>query len=114
MRLNGQIIIFLISKELFFDTEEFEDTKEKLGEGTFGKVYIVNSLKDKQQYAAKIINSSNMKDPESQFLFMRESQILHKLNYPSIVKFFGINFHSFTNSTILEPTILTEYIPNKN
>lgn len=104
----------MISKDIFFDTEEFEDTKEKLGEGTFGKVYIVNSLKDKKQYAAKIINSSNMADPMSQFLFMSESQILHKLDHPAIVKFFGINFHSFTNSTILEPTILTEYLPNKS
>lgn len=104
----------MITKEIFFDTDEFKLTKEKLGEGTFGQVYVVNSLKDNKKYAAKIINSINMTSVNSQFLFMNESQILQKLNHPSIVKFIGINFHSFEDSTSLKPTILTEYLPNKS
>ena len=45
-------------------------------------------------------------------LFLRESLILHKLNHPSIVKFYGINLHSFDNPMTLSPTILTEYCVN--
>ena len=45
-------------------------------------------------------------------LFLRESEILHKLSHPSIVKFCGINFQSFKDQSILSPTIITEYLPN--
>lgn len=45
-------------------------------------------------------------------LLMREAIILRKLNHPSIIKFYGINFHSFDNPNKLEPTIITQYLPN--
>ncbi|KAK8871543.1 hypothetical protein M9Y10_007275 [Tritrichomonas musculus] len=41
---------------------------------------------------------------------LRESLILHKLKHPAIVKFIGINLHSFDNPDKLEPTIITEYV----
>lgn len=43
-------------------------------------------------------------------LFLRESLTLHKISHPSIVKLIGINFKSFQNPQLLQPTIITEYL----
>lgn len=45
-------------------------------------------------------------------MFLRESTILYKHSHPAIVKFIGINLHSFDNPDKLEPTIITEYLPH--
>lgn len=96
----------------FFDTDKFIITSDKLGEGTFGKVYIVERKSDHKKFAAKIINPNGMLNGTDQLKFLREAEILNKLNHPSIVKFHGINFHSFKDNSKLEPTILTEYVSN--
>lgn len=96
----------------FFDTTKFEPSNKKLGEGKFGKVYLVKNNEDDVAYAAKIINPNGMFSGKDQLMFLREAQILHKLRHPAIVKFYGINFHSFIDSDKLEPTILTEYVSN--
>lgn len=67
---------------------------------------------DEKEFAAKIINTNGSFNGKEQMMFMKESMILHDLDHPSIVKFWGINFHSFLDSAKLEPTILTEYLPN--
>lgn len=79
----------------FFNTADFEMTSQKLGEGAFGKVYVVENVNDETKYAAKIVNTNGVFSGHEQMMLMRESQILHKLKHPSIVKFYGINFHSF-------------------
>lgn len=94
----------------FFDTSDYELTDKFIGEGSFGKVYIVNCLKDKLQYAAKIINPKNLAEGNQQMLLIRESGILNKLHHPAIVKFCGINFHSFEDDLKFQPTIITEYL----
>lgn len=96
----------------FFDTADYELTNKMLGKGSFGKVFVVNNTKDGKQYAAKLLNPDNMLKSKDQIMLLREVQILRKLDHPSIVKFYGINFHSFLNPTQLEPTILTEYLKN--
>lgn len=96
----------------FFNTKDFELTDKKLGKGTFGSVYIARNLKDQQSYATKIIHSESGFDGETQMLLLRESLIHSKLNHPSIIKFKGMNFQSFTNPTQLEPSIITEYLSN--
>ena len=96
----------------FFDTSAYTVTDKKLGEGAFGKVFVVKSKTGEELYAAKIINTTGIFSSRDQMLFLRESLILHKLNHPSIVKFYGINLHSFDNPTTLSPTILTEYCVN--
>lgn len=77
----------------------------------------MENLKDEKQYAAKIINISKIFSGKEQIQLIRESGILNNLDHPAIVKFYGVNFHSFIDPTskepvILEPTILTEYLPN--
>lgn len=94
-------------EDCFFDTSDYEMTNKKLGEGAFGKVYVVESENSDILYCVKIINTNGAFSSRDQNVFLRESLILHKLSHPSIVKFYGINFHSFD-----DPTILTEYIPN--
>lgn len=97
---------------VFFDTDDYELTNKKLGKGQFGKVYVVNCIKDGRQYAAKIIKNESIMKGKEQMMFIREVQILNKLNHPAIVKFYGINFHSFKDPDQLKPTILTEFITN--
>ena len=100
-------------EKIFFELSDFELTDEFLGSGSFGKVYIINSLKDHKKYAAKILNVDSKKGftGKHQNDIMRESIILHNLIHPSIVRFHGINFQSFSKFDKLEPTILTEYLP---
>lgn len=88
----------------FFDTNQFDHTNKKLGEGSIGKVYIVISKKDNTQF---FLNTG-----KDQRMFIRESEILHKIHHPAIVKFYGINFHSFDDPSKLSPTILTEFLSN--
>lgn len=99
-------------EDCFFDTSDYEVTNKKLGEGTFGEVYVVENQTSDKLYAAKIINTNGFFSSRDQLMFLRESLILYKLDHPAIVKFFGINFHSFEDSISLNPTILTEYFPN--
>ena len=101
----------------FFDISDYKKTNTRLGKGAFGEVFIVKKNSDESLYAAKIINIGKMFTGEEQQRLIRESSILHNLKHPAIVKFYGINFHSFTELSDfqpikLEPTILTEYLKN--
>lgn len=97
---------------VFFDTADYELTNIKLGEGSYGQVYIVTNQNDETKLSAKIINSSKILTGHDQMMLLRECLIHHKLDHPSIIKFCGMNFHSFDDFQKLEPTILTEYLPN--
>lgn len=44
-------------------------------------------------------------------LIMRESSILSTLNHKSVVKYYGISFRSFEDAAVLQPSILTEFVP---
>lgn len=87
-------------------------TNKKIGEGAFGKVYIAENQSQDTQFAVKIISNNGELSGHDQMMFLRESLILRKLKHPAIVKFIGINFHSFENQDKLEPTIITEYVPH--
>lgn len=94
----------------FFDTDDYELTDKFLGEGAFGKVYIAKSLKDEAQYAAKIIDPKKLSKGSQQMMLIRESGILNKLHHPAIIKFYGINFHSFDDESKFQPVIIIEYL----
>ncbi|KAK8849325.1 hypothetical protein M9Y10_018697 [Tritrichomonas musculus] len=96
----------------FFNTNDYELTKECLGHGAFGTVYVAKSKKDDTNYAIKIIKTEGGFNGDQQMQLMRESMILRELHHPSIVQFIGINFQSFNDPNKLEPSIITEYLPN--
>lgn len=96
----------------FYNTVDFNLTNKKLGEGGFGRVYVIQSVKDNRNYAVKIINTDQGFDGTQQMQLMRESMILHQLHHPCIVRFYGINFQSLITPGKLEPSIITEYLPN--
>lgn len=74
----------------------FELTNKKIGKA-FGKVFIVEENKSGKQYVAKIMNNTGEFNSYDQMMLLREISILCILNHPSIVRFYGINFHSFDN-----------------
>lgn len=94
----------------FFDTEDYQVTTKKLGEGSFGEVFVVQRKSDNVLFAAKVIKCQSTFNGIDQMMFLRESLILHSLHHPAIVKFYGLNFHSFKDPALLQPTILTEYL----
>ena len=99
-------------QDAFFNTKDYELTKESLGHGAFGTVYKAKSKKDGEDYAVKIIRTENGFSGEQQMQLMRESMILRELHHPNIVQFIGINFQSFTDPNKLEPSIITEFLRN--
>lgn len=97
--------------DCFFDTQDYIQINKNLGEGSFGKVYVIKSKDSENLYAAKSIKPQCIFTNYQQTLFLRESLNLSKINHPAIVQFYGINLHSFEDPSILEPTILIEYYP---
>lgn len=101
-------------EDAFFDTSDFTLSNKSLGKGAFGEVFIAERIEDKKKFAAKIIFSKGLMNGPDQHKFLMEAQILHKMNHPAIVKFHGINFHSFRDANKFEPIILTEYLENQS
>ncbi|KAK8894676.1 hypothetical protein M9Y10_023113 [Tritrichomonas musculus] len=97
-------------EDAFFDTSDYEPTGTKLGEGSYGKVFLVKNTNDDQVYAAKIINIEGDYSGKEQIKLIHEAAILHRLDHPAIVKFIGINFHALDDPSQFSPTILTEYL----
>ena len=58
----------------------------KLGEGAFGKVYLVNSKVTGTEYALKAINCKKL-NRDQKTLVRNEAKILEVLNHPNITKF---------------------------
>lgn len=111
-------------KGVFFELGDFEiDWDKSLGKGAFGEVYLArrigNSNFDATEeemnklYAAKILNIDTKRGftATDQMKLMREATVLHLLDHPAIVRFYGVNFQSFSNPSCLGPTIITEYLP---
>ena len=70
---------------------EFEHyTKIKLlGEGSFGKAYLVERNSDKLQCVMKQIDIGKMSDKEKREV-VQESKLLEALRHPNIVKFIEV------------------------
>ena len=97
-------------EKAFFNTSDFQLQKQKLGEGTFGTVYLAQNINDGKLYACKIIKTHANFNGQDQMMLMRESLILNKLKHPGIIEFKGVNFQSFTDPNKLEPSIITEFL----
>lgn len=101
-------------KKVFFDQKDYSITDHKVGEGSFGTVYIAENKQDGKKYAAKIIKVKDEIDGNDQMLIMRESTILSALHHPNIVEFMGVNFRSLKDPSLFQPTIITEYLPKQS
>ena len=77
----------------------------KLGKGSFGKVYLIKSKKTGEFFAMKQISKKNL-TKEDKNRINREIQILSKLSHPNIVQ---MKHLIITASTYL---IIMEYCPN--
>lgn len=85
--------------------------QNKIGKGSFGKVYKVKSKKDGKIYAAKISNKSYVSNSAQEIRdISREVNIIAKINHPSILKF--ILFSSVDFKSRLRPVIFTEFASN--
>ena len=81
---------------------------KKLGEGSFGTVYLVSHKKTKAIYAIKTIDKSLPENLEQKANFNREIEIMYKLNHPNIVKLYG----HFEDEQYCY--FIMQYIPNKD
>lgn len=59
---------------------------EKLGEGTFGKVYKTLHNPSNQYRAMKLVRKENVKFQDDDRVFLKEIQVLSKLDHPNIIK----------------------------
>lgn len=57
-----------------------------LGQGAYGKAYLVECCQDKSKWVIKQVNMSDM-SPEEKEVTAREVKILEKLDHPNIVRF---------------------------
>jgi len=81
---------------------------EKLGEGSFGKVYRAKHKKTGAIYAIKSIDKLNKNNQEGKPYFRREIEIMYKVRHPNIVRLFG-HFEDDQNCYFV-----LDYIPKGN
>ena len=92
------------------DLRQFEK-QEKIGSGSFGKVYKVKEKSTNKIYACKISKMITDYCKDNQIRNMkREVEIISKLKHPSILEFIGFNPMNFKYER--RPTFITELIPN--
>lgn len=85
----------------------------KLGQGNFGVVYLVEDADTHQYYAAKISKEDiekNERNTKEILNLFREINVMSALNHPSIIHFIGFSPTNFEG--LPKPTIITEYASN--
>lgn len=80
---------------------------KKLGEGSYGKVYLIRSKETQKEYSLKKINF-NPKKYDKVFSFMDEVNILKKIDHPNIISFKG----AFIDKNKKLLNMITEYADN--
>ena len=84
---------------------------DKIGQGSFGKVFKVKQNDTNKIYAAKISTIPLTEEEESLNLNLRrEVNIIAQLNHPSVLKFIGYSPINFNQNP--KPVIITEYASN--
>ena len=90
--------------EFILDLKKFRFIKP-IGEGQFGKVYLVEDTENGGLYAAKV-NKEECVNLIDQKTFLNEVETYSKAKYPTILRFIG---HNYFNRY---PTVITEYVSN--
>ncbi|KAK8840242.1 hypothetical protein M9Y10_031187 [Tritrichomonas musculus] len=84
---------------------------EKIGEGSFGKVYKIVKNDTNEIFAAKVsLHEANEFNDDLLMNIHREVNIMSELNYPPFLKFYGFNQNNFKNKP--KPTIIIEFASN--
>ena len=90
--VGNRLLPLTQSVELGFESEpemaDFNVLKE-LGEGSFGKVLLVQHKKTNAKYALKVVDKQHVLTEPNKSSFLREVEINYKINHPNIVKLFG-------------------------
>ena len=102
------------TEEIFVNLSDFMAAGGNLGEGGFGKVFVVIEKSTNKQFAAKELDATSYFLPNAQKLLIREVINLSKLHHSAIVKFKGFSFLSFKDPQRWQPTIFTEFVENKS
>lgn len=97
-------------KKPAFDLKDFEKI-EKIGSGSFGKVFTIKEKNTGEIYAAKVSQYDfNDLSHSEQVDLVREININAKLNHPAIIRFIGFSPVDFKGQNNI--VITTEYIKN--
>ena len=105
-------IISPIRKSKFVNLDQFY-LKDYIGEGKFGKVFLVREITTKELFVAKISKlhiSNDFENDGNSLPFYREVKLMSAFNHPSIIRFVGYSPTDFVHKSF--PTIITEYAPN--
>lgn len=94
--------------DLLVELSDFTIEKE-LGQGKFGKVYLVQEKSTQKLWAAKV-SQKECKKVEDQKSLFQELLSYSKMKNPAIVLFHGFNLLNFKEKH--HPTIIIEYMPN--
>lgn len=95
-------------QNLIIDLNDFERI-EKIGSGSYGKVYLVREKETNKLFAAKVLKNG-FSSSENQKLFFKEIIACSKIKHPAVLSLIGFNLMDFKNRP--RPTLLTEYISN--
>jgi len=89
---------FFIDKNKSGRPEDYYRTLKKLGEGTFGLVYLVEEIASKQERVLKVINKAKSAMPPEELQL--EIDTLRQLDHPHIIRLFEY-FEDYNNIYIL-------------
>lgn len=109
-QINKDELNSLFHRANSIDLNGFEIENQKpLGEGSFGQVFKIIDKKNRQVYAAKILNQpiETIENYEAVNI-KREIENSMELNHPSIVKFVGVSQTDFEKKSRL--TIVSEFV----
>lgn len=68
--------------------EKHYKTLEKLGIGSFGRVYRVIHIMSNQERALKVVNQELVQLQDDDKVFLKEIEMLYQLNHPNIIKIY--------------------------
>lgn len=101
-----------MEEENFLNLENYTIV-EKIGKGSFGKVFVVQKKDSSIIFAAKVaLEELNDESRELKINLCREVNLMSQLSHPSILKFIGFSPTDFSHKE--KPVIFTEYAKNKS